>query len=132
VRDVRMAGLGVFFWLSFLNVYKYAQRKPHTGPLAELEHRRAFLAAELSRLGDLRPGSSTSIVAVAASPTVIALSPTILAMRQPCASLQGSRQDHQGSLTTPASVRKAERETAEFRKFQEPEQLVPRCGRRAA
>jgi hypothetical protein len=72
-----MAGLGVFFWLSFLNVYKYAQRKPHTGPLAELEHRRAFLAAELSRLGDLRPGSSTSIVAVAASPTVIALSPTI-------------------------------------------------------
>ena len=31
-------------------------------PLAELEQQRSFLAAQLSQLGDLRPGSVTGII----------------------------------------------------------------------
>ncbi len=89
-------------------------------PLSELEHQRSFLAAQLSQLGDLRPGSVTAIIRRCGKP-----------------SCHCSQPDHPGhgptlrltykvqgktiseALPTPASVRKADREIAEFRRFQE-------------
>jgi len=88
--------------------------------LFELEQQRFLLAAQLSRLGDLRPGSVTGIVRRCGKPTCHCAQPddpghgpTLRLTYK----IQGKTISE--ALPTPASVRKAEREIAEFRNFQE-------------
>jgi hypothetical protein len=88
--------------------------------LPELESRRADLLDSLSALGDLRPGSIVGAIRRCGKPS--------------CHCAQADDPGHGPSLrlthkrngktvtealSTPAAVRKAEREVAEFRKFQE-------------
>ena len=88
-------------------------------PVSELELLRSQLAAQLSRLGDLRPGSVTGIVRRCGKPTCHCAQsddpghgPTLRLTYK----VQGKTISE--ALPTSASVRKAEREIAEFRKFQ--------------
>lgn len=78
-----------------------------------------FMAAQLSRLGDLRPGSVTGIVRRCGKPTCHCAQsddpghgPTLRLTYK----VEGKTISE--ALPTSASVRKAEREIAEFRKFQ--------------
>ncbi len=88
--------------------------------LAELEQRREAIAHEIVQLGDLRPGSITTTSGRCGKPN--------------CHCHQRGQPNHgpnfrltykvEGrsvteSLPTPTAVRKAEREVAEFRHFQE-------------
>jgi len=89
-------------------------------PLSELEQRRSLLVSQLSQLGDLRPGSVTGMVRRCGKPTCHCAQPddpghgpTLRLTYK----LQGKTISE--ALPTPASVRKAEHEIAEFRKFQE-------------
>ena len=88
--------------------------------LSTLEQQRSHLAAELSRLGDLRPGSVTGIVRRCGKPTCHCAQPDDPG-HGPTLRLTYKVQGKTISeaLPTPASVRKAEREIAEFRRFQE-------------
>jgi hypothetical protein len=89
-------------------------------PLSELEHKRSLLTTQLARLGDLRPGSVTGIVRRCGKPTCHCAQPDDPG-HGPTLRLTYKVQGKTISeaLPTPASVRKAEREIAEFRKFQE-------------
>ena len=88
--------------------------------LSELEQQRSLLATQLSHLGDLRPGSVTGIVRRCGKPTCHCAQPDD-AGHGPTLRLTYKVQGKTISeaLPTPASVRKAEREITEFRKFQE-------------
>ena len=88
--------------------------------LPELEQHRAVLAAQLARLGDLRPGSVTGIVRRCGKPTCHCAQPDDPG-HGPTLRLTYKAQGKTISeaLPSPDSVRKAEREIAEFRKFQE-------------
>ena len=88
--------------------------------LSELEQQRFLLAAQLAQLGDLRPGSVTGIVRRCGKPTCHCAQPDDPG-HGPTLRLTYKVQGKTISeaLPTPASVRKAEREIAEFRKFQE-------------
>lgn len=88
--------------------------------LSELEQQRSLMAAQLSQLGDLRPGSVTGIVRRCGKPTCHCAQPDDPG-HGPTLRLTYKVQGKTISeaLPTPASVRKAEREIAEFRKFQE-------------
>jgi hypothetical protein len=88
--------------------------------VSELELQRSHLVAQLSRLGDLRPGSVTGIVRRCGKPTCHCAQPDDPG-HGPTLRLTYKVQGKTISegLPTPASVRKAEREIAEFRKFQE-------------
>src|SRR5215469_6559232 len=88
--------------------------------LSELQQQRSLMASQLSRLGDLRPGSVTGIVRRCGKPSCHCAQPgdpghgpTLRLTYK----VQGKTISE--ALPTPASVRKAEREIAEFRKFQE-------------
>ncbi|MGH9663385.1 MAG: DUF6788 family protein, partial [Bryobacteraceae bacterium] len=88
--------------------------------LSELEQRRSLLAAQLSQLGDLRPGSVTGIVRRCGKPNCHCAEsddpghgPTLRL------TYKVQSKTISEALPTPASVRKAEGEIAEFRKFQE-------------
>lgn len=88
--------------------------------LSELEQRRCVLVSQLSQLGDLRPGSVTGMVRRCGKPTCHCAQPddpghgpTLRLTYK----LQGKTISE--ALPTPAAVRKAEHEIAEFRKFQE-------------
>src|SRR3954470_10098025 len=94
--------------------------------LSELEQHRSLLAAQLSRLGDLRPGSVTGIVRRCGKPTCHCAQPDDPGHGP---SLRITHKRHGKTVTEalPAShaVRKAEREIAEFRRFQQlSEELV--------
>ena len=91
---------------------------PH--PLQALEQRRALLVAQLARLGDLRPGSVTGIVRRCGKPTCHCAQPHDPG-HGPTLRLTYKVQGKSISeaLPSPDSVRKVEREIAEFRKFQE-------------
>jgi len=88
--------------------------------LADLEQQRSQLGSQLARLGDLRPGSVTGIVrrcgksnchcAQADDP---GHGPTLRLTYK----VQGKTISQ--ALPTPAAVRKAEHEIAEFRKYRE-------------
>lgn len=88
--------------------------------LSELEQQRSVLTVQLSQLGDLRPGSVTGIVRRCGKPTCHCAQPDdpghgpTLRLTYKVHSKTISE-----ALPTPASVRKAEREISEFRKFQE-------------
>jgi len=86
--------------------------------LSDLEQRRAAITERIGQLGDLRPGSVTSTVGRCGKPN--------------CRCHQPGQPGHgpnlrltykvdgktvSESLPSPAAVRKAEREVAEFRKF---------------
>ena len=88
--------------------------------LSELEQQRSLLAARLSQLSDLRRGSVTEIVRRCGKPTCHC-SQADDPGHGPTLRLTYKVQDKSisESLPTPASVQKAEREIAEFRKFQE-------------
>ena len=88
-------------------------------PVSALELLRSQLAAQLSRLGDLRPGSVTGIVRRCGKPTCHCAQPDDPG-HGPTLRLTYKVQGKTISeaLPTSASVRKAEREIAEFRKFQ--------------
>ena len=88
--------------------------------LSELEQQRSLLVAQLSQLGDLRPGSVTGILRRCGKPTCHCAQPDDPG-HGPTLRLTYKVQGKTISeaLPTPASVRKAEREIAEFRKFQE-------------
>jgi hypothetical protein len=88
--------------------------------IAELEQQRSRLVAQLSELGDLRPGSVTGIVRRCGKPTCHCAQPEDPG-HGPTLRLTYKDQGKTVSeaLPSPASVRKAEREIAEFRKFQQ-------------
>ena len=88
--------------------------------LSDLERQRSLLADQLSRLGDLRAGSVTGIVRRCGKPTCHCAQPDDPG-HGPTLRLTYKVQGKTISeaLPTPVSVRKAEREIAEFRKFQD-------------
>jgi hypothetical protein len=88
--------------------------------LSELEQQRSLLATQLSHLGDLRPGSVTGIVRRCGKPTCHCAQPDDPG-HGPTLRLTYKVQGKTISeaLPTPIAVRKAEREIAEFRKFQD-------------
>ena len=88
--------------------------------LSELEQQRSLLATQLSQLGDLRPGSVTGMVRRCGKPTCHCAQPDDPG-HGPTLRLTYKVQGKTISeaLPTPAAVRKAEREIAGFRKFQE-------------
>ena len=91
---------------------------PHS--LAELEQRREATAQRIAQLGDLRPGSITNTSGRCGKPSCHCHQPG-----QPGhgPNLRLTYKAHgktiSESLPSPAAIHKAEREVAEFRKFQE-------------
>lgn len=87
--------------------------------LAQLEQEKRDLLRTLSELGDLRPGSITGIVRRCGKPTCHCAQPDDPG-HGPNLRLTFKVQGKTISeaLPTPLTVRKAEREIAEFRKFQ--------------
>lgn len=88
--------------------------------LAQLEQEKRDLLRALSQLGDLRPGSITGIVRRCGKPTCHCAQPDDPG-HGPNLRLTYKVQGKTISeaLPTPIAVRKAEREIAEFRKFQQ-------------
>jgi hypothetical protein len=88
--------------------------------LAQLEQEKRGLLRTLSELGDLRPGSITGIVRRCGKPTCHCTQPDDPG-HGPNLRLTYKVQGKTISeaLPTPLAVRKAEREIAEFRKFQQ-------------
>ena len=88
--------------------------------LPDLEFRRADLIGSLSSLGDLRPGSIVGAIRRCGKPTCHCAQPDDPG-HGPNLRLAHKRKGKTvtEALSTPAAVRKAEREVAEFRKFQE-------------
>ncbi len=88
--------------------------------LSELEQQRSLLAAQLTQLGDLRPGSVTGVTRRCGKPSCHCAQPDDPGHGP---TLRLTYKVHGKTITetlaTPASVRKAEREIAEFRRFQE-------------
>jgi hypothetical protein len=90
------------------------------GSLSDLESRRADLIGSLSALGDLRPGSIVGVIRRCGKPTCHCAQPQDPG-HGPSLRLTHKRKGKTvtEALSTSAAVRKAEREVAEFRKFQE-------------
>jgi hypothetical protein len=88
--------------------------------LSDLEQQRSVLVSQLSQLSALRPGCVTGIVRRCGKPTCHCAQPDDPG-HGPTLRLTYKVQGKTISeaLPTPASVRKAEREIAEFRKFHE-------------
>lgn len=88
--------------------------------LSDLEQQRSHLAIQISRLGDLRPGSVTSIVRRCGKPTCHCAQPDDSGHgpTQRLTYKVGGKTISE-SLPTPAAAKKAEREIAEFRKYRE-------------
>jgi hypothetical protein len=91
---------------------------PHS--LAELAQRRDVIAQQIAQLGDLRPGCVSGTSGRCGKPRCRCHQPGEPAhgpnFRLTC-KVEGKTSSE--SLPTPAALRKAEREVAEFRKFQE-------------
>ncbi len=91
---------------------------PHS--LAELEQRRETIAQQIAHLGDFRPGSITSTSGRCGKPDCRCHRPG-----QPGhgpnlrLTYKVDGKTISESLPTPAAIHKAEREVAEFRKFQQ-------------
>ena len=88
--------------------------------LPDLESRRADLLGSLSSLGDLRSGSIVAVIRRCGKPTCHCAQPEDPG-HGPSLRLTHKRKGKTvtEALPTPAAVRKAEREVAEFRKFRE-------------
>lgn len=99
---------------------------PASPSLSQLESRRSELLAHIARLGDMRPGSIVGAVWRCGKPSCHCAQPNDPGhgpnLRLTC-KWRGKTVTQ--SLPTPAAVRKAEREIAEFRKYQQfSQQLV--------
>jgi hypothetical protein len=88
--------------------------------LADLQRQRSDLLVRFAQLGDLRPGSVTGIVRRCGKPTCHCAQPDD-AGHGPTLRLtyKSEGKTISEALPSPAAVRKAEQEIAEFRKFQE-------------
>ena len=88
--------------------------------LSDLEHQRSQLVSQFDRLSDLRPGSVTGMVRRCGKPTCHCAQPDDPG-HGPTLRLTYKVEGKTISeaLPTPAAVRKAEHEIAEFRKYQE-------------
>jgi hypothetical protein len=88
--------------------------------LSDLEHQRSQLVSQFARLNDLRPGSVTGMVRRCGKPTCHCAQPDDPG-HGPTLRLTYKVEGKTISeaLPTPAAVRKAEHEIAEFRKYQE-------------
>jgi hypothetical protein len=91
---------------------------PHS--LADLEQRRETIAQQIAQLGDLRPGSVTSTSGRCGKPDCHCHQPG-QAGHGPNFRLtyKVNGKSISESLSTSAAIQKAEREVAEFRKFQQ-------------
>lgn len=89
-------------------------------PLTDLEQQRSELVTQFARLSDLRPGSVTGIVRRCGKPSCHCAQPDDPG-HGPTLRLTYKVEGKTISeaLPTPTAVRKAEREIAEFRKYQE-------------
>jgi hypothetical protein len=114
---------GVFFWTTTPCVYNTNGKWKTTfmaQTLAEWEHRRQAICHQLGQLGDLRPGSITSTSGRCGKPECRCHRPgepghgPNLRLTYKVDGKSVSE-----SLPSPAAMRKAEREVAEFRKFQQ-------------
>lgn len=113
---------GVFFGPLFLAYIIRTGMEDHfmTQTLAEWEHRRQAICRQLGQLGDLRPGSITSTSGRCGKPECRCHRPgepghgPNLRLTYKVDGKSVSE-----SLPSPAAMRKAEREVAEFRKFQQ-------------
>jgi len=88
--------------------------------LPELAERREVIAQQIAQLGDLRPGCVTATSGRCGKPSCRCHQPGEPAHGpnfRLTYKLEGKTLSE--SLPTPAAIRKAEREVAEFRKFQE-------------
>lgn len=91
---------------------------PHS--VVELEQRREALAQQIAQLGDLRPGCITSTTGRCGKPDCHCHQP-----EQPGhgpnfrLTYKVNGKSVSESLPTPATIHKAEREVAEFRRFQQ-------------
>ena len=89
-------------------------------PLTDLEQERSKMLEQFFQLGDFRPGSVTGIIRRCGKPTCHCAQPDdpghgpTLRLTYKAAGKTISE-----ALPDPASVRKAEREIAEYRKYQE-------------
>ena len=88
--------------------------------VSDLEQERARLVGELSRLNDLRPGCVSGIVRRCGKPTCHCARPADPG-HGPTLRLtyKAEGKTISEALPSPAAVRKAEREIAEFRKYQQ-------------
>lgn len=88
--------------------------------LGDLQRLRSELVARFAQLGDLRPGSVTGMVRRCGKPTCHCAQPDDPG-HGPTLRLtyKAEGKTISEALPTPAAVRKAEQEIAEFRKFQE-------------
>ena len=88
--------------------------------LADLQRQRSELVARFAQLRDLRPGSVTGIVRRCGKPTCHCAQPDDPG-HGPTLRLtyKAEGKTISEALPTPATVRKAEQEIAEFRKFQD-------------
>ena len=88
--------------------------------LSDLQLHRSKVVTQFARLGDLRPGCVTDIVRRCGKPTCHCAQPEDPGhgpTRRLTYKVEGKTISE--ALPTPAAVRKAEQEIAEFRKFQE-------------
>lgn len=88
--------------------------------LTEWEHRRAAIAQQIAQLGDLRPGSITETSGRCGKPTCRCHQPgQPVHGPNPRLTYKVDGKTISEALPNPAAVRKAEREVAEFRNFQQ-------------
>ncbi|MGH9658178.1 MAG: DUF6788 family protein [Bryobacteraceae bacterium] len=88
--------------------------------MPELERRRADLLTQISQLGDFRPGSITSTQGRCGNPNCHCHKPGQPGHGpNPRLTYKVESKTVTESFATPASQRKAEREVAEFRRYQE-------------
>lgn len=88
--------------------------------LPALEGERTHLLEDLSQLGDFRSGSITSVVRRCGKPNCHCARPQDAGHGPDCRlTYKVNGKTRTESLPTPAARRKAEREVAEFRKFQQ-------------
>ena len=123
VRDIEMEDAMAFFFCgSNLNVYDTFSQGGiiMLSSLPQLEQEKADLLRAFSALGDLRRGSITSIVRRCGKSTCRCAQPNDPG-HGPNLRLtyKVRRKTISEALPTPIAVRKAEREIAEFRKFEQ-------------
>jgi Family of unknown function (DUF6788) len=101
---------------------RYAQERITRMPdaLAELERRRTELLREFAQLAPFRPGCITALVRRCGKPGCRCSEPEDPGHGPNLRLTYKSKgKTYSESLATPAVIRKAEREVAEFRKFQQ-------------
>lgn len=93
--------------------------------MSALEGERTHLLEDISKLGDFRGGSITSVVRRCGKPNCHCSRPQDTGHGPDLRpTYQANGKTHTESLPTPAARHKAEREVAEFRRFQQPSRAL--------